>query len=208
MERFPLRLRRLLTRLGGDTRGVTLVEFGFVLGPLCLLLLGGLDLGYQSYLRSVVQGALDDVSRSGSMETPDFNCEGESMQAQIRCAIETRSNVVARNATYTISTRNFYDFSGVGRSEKLVTDYNDNGQYDEGDCWEDLNNDGFYDVVAGRDGVGGADDIVFYEVTVRMPRLVPMRGLFGTREEYSITARSAIRNQPYARQVAPPTTCG
>lgn len=204
--------RALLPRIARDSRGATLPEFAFIIGPLCVLLLGGLDLGYQSYLRSMVQGALNDVSRSGSMEAPDFNCEGDSIPEQIRCAIETRNNVVAPGATYTISTRNFYEFSGVGRSEKLVTDHNKNGQYDPGDCWENLDweeegDNPQFDTDAGREGIGGADDVVFYEVTVTMPRLFPMGGFLGVANEYNITARSAIRNQPYARQVAPPTVC-
>ena len=133
-----------------------------------MLLLGGLDLGYQSYLRAMLQGALNDVARSGSMEAPELGCEGETVEDQVRCAIETKSDVVARNATYRIVTRNFYEFSGVGRSEKLVTDHNNNGVYDTGDCWEDLNENGRYDSNAGRDGMGGADDVAFYEVTLTM----------------------------------------
>lgn len=203
--------RRALEKLravGRDSRGITLVEFAIVVGPLCVLLLGGLDLAYQSYLRSVVQGALNDVARSGSMEAPEFNCEGESIPEQVRCAIETKTDIVARDATYRIETRNFYEFSGVGRSEKLITDYDKNGVYDEGDCWEDINENGVYDEDAGREGLGGADDVAFYEVTVTMPRLFPMGGLLGAPDEYNITARSAIRNQPYARQRIPPTVCG
>lgn len=197
------RLRRLLA----DTCGATLVEFGIIVGPLCVLLLGGLDLGYQSYLRSMLQGALNDVARSGSMEAPEFDCEGESVEEKLGCVIQTRTDVVARNATYAIETRNFYDFSGVGRSEKLITDHNENGVYDEGDCFEDLNENGAYDEDAGREGLGGADDVAFYEVTLTMPRLFPMAGLLGVSENYVITARSAIRNQPYARQRIPPTVC-
>lgn len=199
---------RRLRRLGRDTRGVTLVEFAIIIGPLCVLLLGGLDLGYQSYLRSVLQGALNDVSRAGSMEAPDFDCTGDTMPDRVRCALENRTNVIARGATYEIVTRNFYDFSGVGRSEKLITDHANNGVYDEGDCWEDLNGNGEFDRNAGREGLGGADDVVFYEVTVTMPRLFPMAGLLGASDEYNITARSAIRNQPYARQRVPATVCG
>lgn len=201
------RRRRSLNKIVCDARGATLVEFGIIIGPLCVLLLGGLDLGYQSYLRSMLQGALNDVARSGSMEAPEFDCEGDSVQEKIGCVIQTRTDVVARNATYTIETKNFYEFSGVGRSEKLVTDYNNNGVYDAGDCFEDLNENGQYDQDAGREGLGGADDVAFYEVTLTMPRLFPMAGLLGVSDEYNITARSAIRNQPYARQRIPPTVC-
>ena len=201
------RHRRNLRKLATDTHGATLVEFAFILGPLCVLLLGGLDLGYQSYVRSVLQGSLNDVARSGSMEDPVLSCPSGTVEARIRCSIESKVNAIARNATYEIEMENFFEFSGVGRSEKLVTDHNDNGAYDEGDCWEDLNENGAYDTNAGRQGVGRADDVVFYDVTVTMPRLFPVGGLLGLSDEYSITAQTAIRNQPYSRQAVPPTLC-
>ena len=190
-----------------DASGAAIPEFAFILLPLILLLVGGLDLGYQAYLRSVVQGALNDVARTGSIESPQLNCAGSSVEDQIGCAIKTRSDVIARDATYTISMRNFYDFSGIGRSEKLITDYNSNGRYDAGDCFVDLNENGQFDQNAGRLGLGGADDVVFYEVAVSMPRMFPMHKFLSVPENYDIRAQAAVRNQPYAQQRTPPTMC-
>lgn len=200
----PLRSCKKLTT---HIQGATVVEFALILGPLCVLLLGGLDLGYQSYVRSVLQGSLNDVARSGSMEDPVLSCATGTVEARIRCSIEAKVDTIARNATYDIKMNNFFEFSGVGRSEKLVTDHADNGVYDDGDCWEDLNENGQYDTNAGRQGIGRADDVVFYDVTVTMPRLFPLGGLLGLSDEYSITAQTAIRNQPYSRQAPPPTLC-
>ena len=52
--------------------------------------------------------------------------------------------------------KNYYEFSGVGKPEKLTTDHNSNGQYDEddGDCWEDVNDNENYDLSAGRSRPG------------------------------------------------------
>jgi len=202
-----MRWARNPRQIGRDSEGATLVEFAFILGPLCVLILGGLDLGYQSYVRSILQGALNDVARAGSMEAPELTCTTGTVEARIRCSIETQVNTIARNATYDIEMRNFFEFSGVDRSEKLVTDHDDNGVYDEGDCWEDLNENGSYDISAGREGVGRADDVVFYDVTVTMPRLFPVGGMLGLSDEYNISAQTAIRNQPYSRQAVPPTVC-
>ena len=200
MMRFGRNLRR-------DERGAAIVEFALVLTPMLLFILGGLDLGYQAYLRSVVQGALNDVSRTGSLEGPVINCTGATVEDKIACAIKQRSNVIARNATYTITTKNFYQFSGVGRSEKLITDYNANGKYDTGDCFVDLNENGVFDTSAGRTGVGGADDVVFYEVKLSAPRLFPIHKFIDTTPTYQINATAAIRNQPYTGQKVPPTIC-
>lgn len=200
-------MRGLAKRLRRSEDGAAIVEFALVLTPLMLFLLGGLDLGYQAYLRSMVQGALNDVARSGSIEGPAFSCAGETVEAQIGCAIQTRSDVIARNGTYQITMKNFYDFSGIGRSEKLITDYNANGNYDPGDCFVDLNENGSFDASAGRSGVGGADDVVFYEVRLSMPRLFPIHRFIEATPDYNIYATAAVRNQPYATQRVPPTVC-
>ncbi|UVI38706.1 TadE/TadG family type IV pilus assembly protein [Qipengyuania spongiae] len=197
----------LLARLHSDERGAAIPEFAFILLPLVLFLAGGMDLGYQAYLRSVLQGALNDISRSGSLETPDVGCTGATLELRIECAIEKRSNVLARNARYDVEIKNFYDFSSIGRSERLTTDHNGNGAYDPGDCFIDLNENGRFDMSAGRAGVGGADDVSFYKVTARMPRLFPIHRLIETTPEYAIVATAALRNQPYAAQRRPPTVC-
>lgn len=172
-------LKMMAGQILRDEEGATIVEFAIVLVPLLMLVMGGMDLAYQAYLQSVLQGALNDVARSSSMEAPTFDCEGDSVEAKVGCAVTRRSDVVAINATYSIEIRNYFDFSGVGRSEKLVTDYNGNGGYDPGDCFSDLNGNGTFDESAGREGIGGADDVVFYKVMLTSPRLFPLQGIFG-----------------------------
>ena len=190
-----------------DKRGVAAVEFALVAPMLLLAIFGGLDLGYQAYARSVLQGALNDIARTGSLEGPEINCTGEAIEEKIACAVKERSDVVARKASYEFDIKSYYDFFGVNRGEKLITDYNSNGQYDEGDCFQDLNENREFDSVAGREGIGGADDVVLYDVTLTMPRLLPMASLLGWSSEYEIQATTAVRNQPYTRQRVPPTVC-
>jgi hypothetical protein len=204
------RLVALRRRLSRETRGMAIVEFGLVVVPLMIVLLGAFDLGYQQYVKSQLQGVLDRVARTASVENPSFSEAGDTVEEQIENAIQERVNRIARNATYNIEQTNFYEFSGVGRSEKLVTDVDGDGtfDYDDGDCWEDLNENGTFDESAGRAGQGGADDVVFYEVTVTMPRIVPVTSLIGVPNNYTITARAAIRNQPFADQQIPPVECG
>lgn len=207
MNGYALRKFKSFGTLPRDSEGATIVEFAMILTPLCILLMGGLDLGYQSYVRAVLQGALNDVTRAASMESPMIGCEKEKLEDKVKCAVEERVNDIARNAKYDLKVKSFYDFSGVGRSEKLITDENKNLEYDKGDCWEDFNRNGIYDLNAGADGIGGADDVVFYEMTVTMPRLIPVGAMFGLGDNYTMTARAAVRNQPYARQKSPPKVC-
>ena len=190
-----------------DRQGVTAIEFAFVAPVLFTAIIGGLDLGYQAYARSVLQGALNDIARTGSLEGPQLNCTGSTTEAQVACAVKRRSKTVARSATYNFAIKSYYEFSGVGRGEKLITDYNNNGHYDAGDCFQDMNDNQQFDALAGRGGVGGADDVVFYDVTLKMPRLLPMASLIGWSSKYEIRATTAVRNQPYTRQSVPPTVC-
>ena len=208
-------LSALWKRCLADVGGATAIEFALLAAPMMTVLLGCFDLGYQAYLRSVVQGALNDVARTASLEAPALSCDGDTLVEQVQCAIKSRSDIVARDATYEVKIKNYFDFAGIGRSEKLVTDYNKNGKYDTGDCFVDLNEnaifdlneDGIDDDGSGRAGVGGADDVAFYEVTVRMPRLFPIHYFISASPDYAITGETAIRNQPYARQKIPPTVC-
>lgn len=201
-------LLNALRRLARDNSGIAAVEFGIIVVPLMIVLLGGLDLGYQSYVRAQLQGVLNDVARTATVENPNFSgYTGASIEDRIESAIEERVNNIARNASYTIEQSSFYEFSGVGNAEKLLTDYNHNGRYDTGDCFEDINRNGSFDLDAGSSGQGGADDVVYYDVTVTMPRLVPVATLIGVPENYTINARTAVRNQPFADQAIPPTVC-
>lgn len=197
-----------IRKLARDNRGIAAVEFGIIVVPLMIVLLGALDLGYQSYVRAQLQGVLNDVARTATVESPDFSgYSGASTEEQIENAIEERVNNIARNATYTIEQSNFYEFSGVGDAEKLLTDFNGDGDYDTGDCFEDINNNGTFDLDAGDSGQGGADDVVYYDVTITMPRIVPVASLIGLSNNYTINARAAVRNQPFADQAIPPTVC-
>ncbi|MGP1283253.1 MAG: TadE/TadG family type IV pilus assembly protein [Parasphingopyxis sp.] len=198
-------------KLGRDESGMAATEFGLLVVPLMIVLLGAFDLGYQAYVRAQLQGVLNDVARTATVETPDFSgYTGTTTEERIENAIKDRVNNIARNASYTINQTNFYEFSGVGNAEKLLTDVNGNGQYDaaDGDCFEDINSNGAFDLSAGAGGQGGADDVVYYDVTVTMPRIVPVTTLIGVPANYTINARAAVRNQPYADQAVPPTVCG
>jgi Flp pilus assembly protein TadG len=199
------RLRRLARALR-DRRGATIVEFGFVIVPLSVVMLGFMDLGYQMYVRATLQGALNDVARAASVESPRLGGTG-TLEQRVRVALADRLSGMARGADIQVQTSSYYDYSAVGRPERLVTDVNNNGRYDPGDCWLDTNPNGRYDLNSGRSGIGGADDVVFYNVTFTMPRLFPMAGLLGVSRNYEIETSAAVKNQPWANQRQPDVVC-
>ncbi len=91
-----------------------------------------------------------------------------------------------------------------------MSDHNGNGEYDEtdGDCFEDMNENGSYDTDGGGEGIGGASDVAFYQASIEMPRLLPIYRFIPVGEETRFTVRTAVRNQPYATQATAPVVCG
>lgn len=200
--------RDIIRRLGRDEEGVTIVEFAIILLPFLVLVLGGLEIGYKSYVRAIAQGALSDAARRASVENPAFNATGATLEERIESSITEQLDAIAIDGEYDISQRRYFDFSGIGNPERIMTDNNENGQYDENDndCFLDFNRNGTFDLDGGGAGVGGASDVVFYEVAIELPRLFPAE--FLGQDLHRLTVQTAIRNQPFANQATPPVLCG
>jgi len=194
-----IRPRKRLRALPADRRGVTVVEFGLVAGPLVVILLGLIDLGYRKYIGVELQGTLDQAARMVTVggKSPD------DIDTYIRQQIEPFSN----NVTLDIVKKNYTNFSQVGKPEKITTDTAPVGTYNAGDCYEDLNNNGSWDSAAGRVGLGGSDDIVYYTATVTVPAIVPVDRLMGWSADETVSATMMMKNQPYASQSEPPIKC-
>ncbi len=197
-------------KLARDEQGATIVEFALLAIPLFVMILGGIDLGYQNYVRSLMQGALNDAARLAAVEDPDMNVSGDTPEEKVENLVKRIAGTVALDATITVTAQSYFDFSEIGDPEALMTDINGNGAYDEedGDCWEDSNENGEFDTDSGRSGIGGSDDVVFYTANVKMPRLLPLDKFISVSSTIDMTLETAIRNQPYGTQPNPPVLCG
>ncbi len=204
-------LRDRLRSLMENDDGVTVIEFALISGPMTLLLLGGLELGYDSYVRSTMQGALNDAARTATVESPVINFDGDTLEERVEALIKAQVRHVAPNAEVNVTQKSYFDFSDIGNPEKLMTDKNGNGRYDpaDGDCFEDANGNGVYDTDAGRENHGGADDVVLYTSEVTAPRLLPLDGFLpGVGPTIEFTIETAVKNQPYGKQATPAVICG
>lgn len=196
-------------RLIKDKKGASILEFALVAPVLLLILISGVELGYKAYLRSVANGV---VERAGRMAST-----GSMSDSQIDLFIRDQLSVIAMgsdvNSAVTIRKLNYFNFSNVGAGEKITGDTAPIGTYNSTDCYEDRNNNGVFDATTGGSlGLGGADDIVFYEVDVVVPRLLPFEGIvrmlnptanFSNNNANTeiVSARTIVRNQPFASQV-------
>ena len=183
---WPLPLRALRR----DTSGATIVEFALILPVLCMMLLGTLDLGYRSYVASVIQGTLHDAARMATV--------GGVTTGQIQTFVQNRLQAFSRNATITTTTRSYSDYSGVRVAETITQDTAPFGTYNPGDCFQDANGNGGYDTDRGRSGTGGSEDVVYFEVTMTYPHIMPVGKLFGWSGNVTTTQNTVLRNQPYA----------
>ncbi len=180
--------------------GATLVEFGLVAGPFILMLLGIMDLGYRGYVDTVSKSVLHQVARDAST--------GEMTVAEIEQQVnDGLDDLVLDDAVITVTTQSYFDFTNIGKPEKLTTDNNGNGEVDPGDCFIDNNGNDVFDTDYGIEGTGGPDDIVSYNIEIKSPRLFPLASMMGLDEEMTISNSTAVRNQPFGAQVDLVETC-
>lgn len=196
MRRPVLSSFRLFRR---DQRGVTAVEFALVVAPFLVLIMGSLDLGYQVYLRGLATGALERAARRATVGNKTSAQITDLIKNEVR-TILPRSSLSDANAVV-VTPLSYFNFSAVGGGERITGDTAPIGVYNSTDCYEDRNNNGRYDATGGGgDGLGTADDIVYYDVTVTVPRLFPIARWIGWDSNAVVNARTLIRNQPYGEQ--------
>lgn len=194
-----------IRRIVRDERGAALVEFAFVAPVFLVMLMAGLDLGYRQYLQSVVAGTVEAVARRsavGSMSTTQVD----------NAIIADVKNILPESAksdpnAIKITKRSYDNFSSIGNPEKITSDTAPVGTYNVGDCYEDANRNNVFDAAGGSTGIGGAEDVIYYQVDVEFPRLFPMAGLLGWGVNQKSSVKTIVRNQPYGAQATPPVRC-
>ena len=195
-------MRGLLTRLARDERGATIVEFALITPALLITLMGLFDLAYNMYTAQQLQGAIQNAARQSTLE-------GASTNVSNIDAIVTRAvHAVAGNATLTFDRTAYASFASVARPEDY-TDVNNDGTCNDGEPFEDANGNGVWDADSGSSGFGGARDAVLYTVTVVYPRAFPIAKLIpGQTDNFTLTATTVLRNQPYGLQNTASTATG
>jgi len=193
------RPRALLSRLRKDRRGVYAVEFALLLPVIFLTIFGLLEVGYQAYIGAVLQGAVNEAGRNSTLET------GPLRTGAIDDRVKAQVGNISPSATFESRRKSYTTFSDVGSPEPFE-DLNANGIRDPNECFQDINGNGGFDQDRGKQGQGGADDIVSYTMTVTYPRLMPIN-LFAWTATNSVSATTVLRNQPYNSQSIPAVVC-
>lgn len=182
-----------------DDSGATIVEFGFVLPILCIMMLGALDFTHSLYMQAVLQGSLQKAARDSTLES--------SGTATIDSNVEDQAQMLNKSGTVHFDRRYYRTFSEAAAAQaEPYTDTNHNGTCDgpiggtPGESFTDTNNNGVWDSDGGNSGQGGARDVVVYTATISYPRLFPIDKFIGGNGTTTLTARTVLTNQPYGDQ--------
>jgi len=186
------RLRRF-SRLLGDQRGAAAIEFAVLAPVLVMLLLGLMDLAYQSYAKTVLEGALQKAGRDSGIEAANTTAIDNKVKASVL--------TVSKYATFEFERKNYSTFAKI--TPERFTDSNNNGVRNTGECFDDVNGNRVWDADPGLAGQGNAGDVTLYTVTVTYPRLFPISAMFGWPTTETTTASTLLKNQPYATQSVP-----
>lgn len=185
-------MRRALARLRRDRRGVTVVEFAIVAPVMITLLLGLGDLLYQSYLQSILSGAVIKAGRDAALQA------NATDQSALDNQVKSMVGLLGPNMQFDFQRRSYASFALV--KPENFTDKNGNGVRDPGECFDDVNNNKQWDKDPGILSQGGANDVTKYTVTVTYPRMFPVSRLFGWSATQQVSATTLLKNQPYKTQ--------
>ena len=182
-----------------DTRGAAVVEFALAVPTLLIIFAGLFDLAHNMYAQSVLQGSMHEASRYATIE----NADRDALDNQV---LET-VKAVAPGAKITFTRKAYSQFGDMSRPEDF-TDSNGDGICNNGESFEDANRNGTYDEDRGVVGGGGSRDAILYTATMRYERAFPVAGLLGFSDDYTGTASTVLRNQPYDNTEIPAPPVG
>ena len=178
--------------------GAALVEFALILPAFLLFVMGGLEIGYRVYAIAAVNGALREATRmasTGSFTGPQIDSKVTSMIHDFR-----------PDATVTIKKKSYADFTGVGTAEPITSGTIESGTY----CYQDINKNNQWDEDQGADNLGGPEDVIYYEVTMRYSTLMDYtKSKIGLPDMSTVKQNTVVSNEPYAAVVrtTPQTKC-
>jgi Flp pilus assembly protein TadG len=195
--------RHILSQLKRNEDGIAAVEFGLIGTIFITLLLAGFDLGHSVYVKTVVEGVLQDAARNSSLQTGSVATQQAALDAVVT------QQVLQLNKSATVSfSRRFYKTLTAANNRRHEQDINAAvpAKANDGTCevgtetYLDVNNNNTYDADGGDQGQGGAQDTVIYTATISYPRVFPVAGLLGASPNVTIRAATVMQNQPYSAQ--------
>jgi Flp pilus assembly pilin Flp len=184
-------IRKQFARFGRSTKGVTAVEIGVAAPLVILIFIAVVESALILYLNTALEGNLRDAARVGAAGTAQEQQIREELIIE-KIAVATLG-LIAINQN-TLTTLVYDDFASISQAEPFTDNQPENGEYDAGEAFSDINGNGRWDEDMGVPGLGNACDIVMYRVETKWPLML---GLFASviGDQISISATTAVRNE-------------
>lgn len=190
-------MKKTLCALAKNESGISVTEFGLIAPVVATMLLGSMDAGHTMYMRTVLDGAIQDIARDSALEDGGILAKQELIDHRITEQIK-RLN---KNATVDITRRYYRNFTNAYNADaEEFTDTNEDGECNNGEPFVDVNLNDVWDSDGGDAGQGGAKDVSIVTVTVSYERLFPMASLAGLPENVTVAANTVLANQPFGDQ--------
>jgi hypothetical protein len=141
----------------------------------------------------VLQGAVNAAARKSSLQS------GQTDASTLDTLVGSMIKYAMPKASVTFTRKNYAEFTSVGMPEDF-TDTNKNAKYDPTECFVDMNSNGLWDADMGKSGLGGANDVVVYTVSVNYKRMFGFGSYLGLPISQTVRATTILKNQPYATQ--------
>ncbi len=182
-----------LRRVSRDSDGAAALEFAMMAPLLFLMMFGTLEMAQAFYIRGVLMGAVNAAGRNSTLQT------GSANQVALDASVTKFIKAAAPAAVLTFTRKNYASFGSVGQPEDF-TDTNGNGVRNSGECFTDMNGNATWDSDMGQNGLGGANDVVLYTVSVKYTQLFQIATFWGLPKSQTINAATVLQNQPFSTQ--------
>lgn len=187
-------------RYWGCRRGSTATEFSLIAFVLFILIFGLIEFAMIFFVDVLLEGSMLKASRFGHT---GYAPAGISREDRIRQIIdkETLGFVDVGSPSFKFDTLLYPSFEQIGVAEPfndLPPLGNENGVYDFGEEFTDINGSGQWDADMGLSSSGGPGDVILYTVSYDWQLwtfLAPLIGHDGGK--WRLSASVAVRNEPW-----------
>lgn len=187
-------------RVMRDSRGIAAVEFALLAIPLFVLIMGGIEFGFMMFTKARLGGTLQQAARMATTGDDDNGTDGANIDKMVKADLK-----VTTGARVDIEKSYYDNFDQVRNPEDK-----DSAGTAPPYCWTDVNGNQRWDKDPGRTGLGGANDIVNYKVTVTYPVLFPLvtKTITGS-PDVVLSEQAALQNEPFGggKDMAPKKCC-
>jgi hypothetical protein len=188
-------------RMARCRKGGTAIEFAIVAGLLFTFMFGIVEFAMYMLATVLLEGSMREASRFGITGYLPSGISREQRITQIVDKI-TMGLIDTSSASYKLDTLVYDKFENIGKPEPwddINPPGNNNGVYDVGETYTDVNGNGKWDDDMGASGAGGPGAVVLYTVSYDWPLWTYLATAIGGPDgTLPIRATMAVRNEPWS----------